>query len=429
MYDDLTYAQQSQGMRNAVIGQIFGVLGILCFRNGLILLYLKVLGFSSPAIIVCLALPMFFGGTMTIPGAFFADSWGKKRVGYVGQILGGTGFVLMAGAGFFRQSGIVAAAAVTGTVLFAAGDTLMGSGWFGLMRPVVPEEVRGRFWSKLRFSWQTVGIIFSAVCALMLNKNSPVGRFQAVLAVAAVFLFTRILFYRRIPEVRQPVKETGFLQTLAHIIKAPGYASFCCYCFLLLLTVGGLPAIFALLEKEVLNMGDDTVVWLGNIFMIGNLAGFFFIGRVIDRFGTRSVFIVCHLTFAAVLFLFLGRGAVPLPLFPVLAFFHLIFGVAIASSSIAMTTEMMALIPEENQALGTSVCTTLQKAGMGFSGIVGAGILYLGILEDRWSIFGSKLSNYDSILLVCGFAVLMLVVTLGLVPSVIGKKPWGPSST
>ena len=423
----LTPAQQSKGMRNAIIGQVFGIMGIICFRNGLVLLYLKLLGLSSPAVMVCLALPMFLGGTMTIPFAFMADRCGKKLIGLVGQVLGLIGFALLVLTGFIRQGGLMYTAVAAGVVLFSIGRTMMGAGWFGLMRPVVPEDMRGRFWSKLRFTWQTVGVLFAGASALMLNKNSPLGLFQSVLVFAGLLTGMRIIFYCRIPEASQPVTHTGFLKTLAHIIKAPGYASFCCYCFLLLLATAGVPALFALLEKEVLDMGDNTVVWLSNIFMIGQIAGFFFIGRVVDRFGTRAVFIICHLTYALVLFLFPVRWALPLPLFAVLAPLHFIYGAAMASSSVAMTTEIMALIPEENQALGTSVGITLIKAGTGFSGMVGAGILSFGILKEKWSLWGHELSNYDSILMMCGFAVLMLVVTLGLVPSVIGQRHWEPA--
>ena len=48
------------------------------------------------------------------------------------------------------------------------------------------------------------------------------------------------------------------------------------------------------------------------------------------------------------------------------------------------------------------------------------------MLSRSWSFLGTPMSQYDTILLIWGLMVVMLVVTLGLVPSVIGKAQWIP---
>ena len=54
-------------------------------------------------------------------------------------------------------------------------------------------------------------------------------------------------------------------------------------------------------------------------------------------------------------------------------------------------------------------------------GVLSAGILKTGALREMWTFGGTTLSQYDSILLGCALLVVLLVVTLGQVPSVIGK--------
>lgn len=428
IHKKLTPEQQHTGMRNAIRTQAFGVMGQICFRSGLLLLYLKVLDFSSPAVITCLSLPFLIAGVMTIPGAYIADLYGRKNIGYSGQTLQLTGFILLALTGFAGSQTVIYFCAVSGVALFSIGDALMGSSWFGLMKPVVPANMRGRFWARLRFCWQTLGLIFSGTCAAFLDKDSSVRVFQFIFSLVALSHFIRIFFYRRIPEEEQPVRKGGFFVTVVHILRSPGYASFCCYIFLLYLTVHGAPAIFALIEKEVIAFGDNQVVWLGNFLMTGNVLGFLFVGRIVDRFGTRVIFLICHLTFGLVMAFFLFRAHVPVNMFAYISILSLLFGAAVSSSSVAVTTEMMSLAPEENQALGTSICITLLKTGMGLSGLIGATALYLGILAEKWTFLGQELSRYDTILLISAFAVVVLTVTLGLVPSVLGKSYEGPST-
>ncbi len=97
------------------------------------------------------------------------------------------------------------------------------------------------------------------------------------------------------------------------------------------------------------------------------------------------------------------------------------FGLISAGVSVAVSTEMMSLAPAVNKSLSTPLCTTLQVAGGGLASLFSAGAINLGILSVNWTIFGHARSAYDSILLINGLLVVMLVVSLGLVPSVIAK--------
>ena len=72
--------------------------------------------------------------------------------------------------------------------------------------------------------------------------------------------------------------------------------------------------------------------------------------------------------------------------------------------------------------MSASLNLTFLRGGQAVSGLIIAWALKLGILSESWSLFGATLGAYDSILLACGVMVLLLVVTLGLVPSVVRSK-------
>ena len=79
------------------------------------------------------------------------------------------------------------------------------------------------------------------------------------------------------------------------VLRIPGYLPFCAYCFLLMLFTGACPMIFSLMEKDVLGFSDDRIVLIGNLMALGGMLGFVLGGRMVDRFGTKYVFLCCHL--------------------------------------------------------------------------------------------------------------------------------------
>ncbi len=420
---ELTPDKRSRAMRDIIFAQCFGCLAMVAFRHGLILLFLSALGFGGATIVICLALPQAMRGLLTIPGAYFADRYGKKLVGGLGLVLTVTGFallcVLLLVPAWLRNPCVV-----FGILLYAIGNALWGAGWFALLSPIVPEAERGGFFGKLRFSWQSAGIVFFMIAGYFLHKNSSPALFVPVMLAIAAGLLVRIIYYVRIPEVEKSApRSRSFADSFISVLRTAGYMSFCAYVFLLSLATIGCVAIFGLVEKKVLLLRDPQVVWLGNLGMMGAVTGFLLIGKLIDRWGTKPAFLICHFGFGLSLFLFVLRGCIPDPTAMILFMgaIHFAFGLMLAGSSVAISTEMLALIPSENKSLATSVCMTLNMGGGALAGFLIAGILKLGVLREQWQFHGLHLSNYDTVLLACGVAVVLLVVTLGLVPSVINK--------
>ncbi|MBI2194039.1 MAG: hypothetical protein HYU36_18855 [Planctomycetes bacterium] len=414
-------------MRSAIIGQCFGTLPHLAFISGQMLLYLRALHIGSARIIIYLSLPLAVD-FLRVPLAYLADRYGKKRIGAAGMVLLIAGFTLISASGF--AAGNWAELAVfAGIVIFALGETCMAAGWFALLSPIVPEYLRGRFFGTLRFSWQSTGIVFAAVVAVFLPADAPVQAYQVLMGVFTAALVCRVPFYARVPELEMPRPgSSSFITALETSVRTPHYFPFCCYVFMLSLFTAACPHLFALAEKEVIHLSDRSVVWLGNLLMIGSVLGYLCGGRAVDRFGTKPVFLVCHFVYGVVLFLFLFRAAWPPLLLFLVGACNFTYGFVKAASSVAITTELLALIPQENKSLSASLCQTLNQGGGAFAGFFSAWILEAGILRESWSLSGMSLSAYDALLLACGGMVVLLVMTLGLVPSVLQKSQGMPGN-
>ncbi len=419
----LTETESRAAMSAAVLLQCVGMLLMLMFMNGVLLLYFSALGFTADRVVFYLSLPRLLQAFAVIPSAYYCASHGKKRIGHLGRLLMGAGgacFVLGGLVSDWQREAFIA----LGVGLCGVGEAMFASGWFALLDGIVPPAMRGRFFGRLRFWWQSVGVVVTAVCSMALSERSPMSAFYGVLAVGILgVLMSGALYSLRIPEVEgEAATEGGPMPTLLRVMRAPGYLPFCAYVFLISAFTAALPAIFGLLERNALGMEDRTVVWLGNAGMLGCVLGFFLGGRAVDRWGTKLVFLAAHFGYALSVGLFLLRDIMTVPLPAYLGALHFAFGVVYAGSTIAISTEMLALFPAENKPLASSVCYTFLQAGAALCGLLGAGLLRSGMLRETWRLGKLLLSAYDGILLIAATMVVLLTVTLGLVPSVIGKS-------
>lgn len=420
--DALTPERRRAAMRSAVFGQCAGTVGSIVFANGLLLLYLKWLGMSDLAVIRSLAIFEVARAVLLLPAAHVADRHGIKRVGGAGLLMTIVGFAgITAAASFSRPASFVIV--LTGITLFSAGYALFSAGWFALLSGFVPRETRGRFFGILRFSWQAVSIVFTAACTLVMPQNPGKGMFQALLLILTLGQADRLWHYRRLPEIAEPAAaDADWKEAMGHVIRAPRYMPFSAYVFLLSLFTAGGPVLFATVEKEILGLGADGVVMLGTFLMVGYLAGFAAGGLAVDRLGTRVVFLLAHVGYGVSLIGLPLRGMFPpAALVPWLAAVNLGYGFFYAASTIAISTEMLALIPPQRKSLATSLCTTLAALGNALSSWLAAAAISAGMLASTWTLRGAAVSAYDTILVVYGVMVMLLVVTLGLVPSVVGK--------
>tara|TARA_B100000579_G_C22822104_1_gene851189 strand:- start:90 stop:1373 length:1284 start_codon:yes stop_codon:yes gene_type:complete len=427
----MTELETKKAMRMIIFTASVGGISYLSFNNGLLLAYLSHLNVPSATILLLLALMPLSQFVFMLPFSFLSDMLGKKFVGNIGLISSLLGYVLMIIASIMPEN-FYTLIIGTGIVLFGVGSAMTLGNWFALLHPIVPEKIRGRFFGRLRLTWQSVGIIFTLIFIYILEQLPFLRIFQAILVIISIFLAIRILFYQQIPELEKPVppKESLF-KTLKNVIAIPYYISFCCYCFLLTFFTAACPQIFNLIEKDVLNYTKTEIIFIGNLLIVGALAGFVIGGRMVDRFGTKYVFMFCHFGFGTILILFLLRSLFPGEIIVYVGILTLLFGSVQAASGLAMTSETLVLIPEENKSLATGLWFTLYSGGTGLSGFLSSKVLELNLINQEWQLFRMQMSSYDGLLLMFGTMVLLMTVTLGLIPSMIKKTPaaWIPQST
>ena len=414
-------------MRQAVFCQCFGLLGQALFTSNVVLLYLLALGADEAKTLFYVVLPNILLALLGAPLAHVADRVGIKRMGNIGILVNTTGIILLAAAGSLASPLGREICSAAGIIVYGIGYAAFASVWFSLLQPIIPEAVRGRFFGLLRLSWQGVSFGAAALIAYLLSLWNELAMFQVIIAATAGLILARGVFYRAIPEMVSPPRErTGMMTALVQLGGQREYAAFGSYIFLLTLFTFICPSLFALVEKTALNLSQSTVVLLANAGMVGAIMGFWLGGLAVDRFGTKYVFLACHLAYGLVLGFFVLRGLFPqAALMAVLGTAHLLFGMIMSASEIAITSESMALSPARHHTLALALLISARHASMFMSGFLSSGALKAGFLMKEWRWRALVLCDVDAIIAACAVMVVILVATLGLVPSIFRKTDLG----
>ncbi|MCG8616114.1 MAG: MFS transporter [Desulfobacterales bacterium] len=409
-------------LRTTVLTVCVSIMPQLFFKNGFLLAYFLELGLNSADVLILLSLPSLIMLILLVPFAYYADLYGKKRIGQMGIFLTITGFGLITAAGLFDTQ--VAARYITsGILLFSIGLSALFSGWFALLTPLIPKEIRGRFFGTMRVSWQIFAICCSFILTYILEKSSDITTYQAILIFFTSLLVLQFRLYTSIPEKhKKPASRQPLLSIIGSISDLPGYMPFCAYCFLLMLATGAWPATLGLLEKNVLAFSDDAIVHMGTMLFAGAMLGFFLGGRSVDRYGTKNVFLMVHFLYFVLLSLVLFRDAVPASHLVYYSIITFGLGAVQAGSTIAITSEMISLAPPENTSVVTSLCMSLQWGGAALSGLLSGKLIQYGILAETWQLNGLTMSRYDSLILFYAVLVLVFTTALGLIPSVVKRR-------
>ena len=139
-----TSAAQKRGMVLVVCAQCFGALSGLVFQKGLVLLYPPTLGLPESRALLYISL-VSFGNLPSIYFACVADRKGLKRVGTPGVLLGIVGATFLPLAALFTDPLHREVIIVCGIIIYAFGGSSLAGTWFPLLRPLIPEHLRGRF--------------------------------------------------------------------------------------------------------------------------------------------------------------------------------------------------------------------------------------------------------------------------------------------
>jgi len=225
------------------------------------------------------------------------DLYGKKRIMVPFYLAGAVFLALLIGApltrGWWGPTGAVAAMAVL-LAGYASLRSLGFSGWFPLVNDNVPDESRGRFFGRLRTSWQIMLILCTIGVGTFLGQHPAVWRFQVLFAVALAANLVMTVGMMAIPEAPVSVQSEvrRFWQRLSVPFRDKVFVNFLVFGALYNLAAGLVGPFGIRCLKGTLGAGDNVVVWMDTLSSIGAALTLPLWGRFADRLGSRALFAV-----------------------------------------------------------------------------------------------------------------------------------------
>lgn len=249
---------------------------------------------SDSALACFFAIPPVLG-VLTALISPLVDIIGKKRIMKPMYLLSAPFVAMLIGIPWllrFLSPGITIVVLALILAGYYATRSLGFAGWFPMINDNVPADTRGRFFGRLRTTWQIALIICTAVLGWFFGNNPELWRFQVVFGFALLANLVGTFVILSVPE--QPVMRRNAAKSFFKMMMMPFrnkvFVNFMIFGALFSLA-SGLASQFSIrCLKTTLGAGDNTVVWME---MFGSIGAAFTLplwGRFVDRFGSRAIF-------------------------------------------------------------------------------------------------------------------------------------------
>ncbi|QHI70019.1 MFS transporter [Tichowtungia aerotolerans] len=407
----LTTEEFKKVSRIIIVAQCLGMMAGALFQNSFYLNYLAARGLDSPRIAMLMPIPLFVTMLLAIPFAYLSDRMGKKRTSIWGQILTAAGIFIL-----IPEIPWATAAVVTAFSVMSIGGSLQAGAWLALLSPIVPEKIRGRFFSRLRVAFQICMIVFSFIISRLLKLNSGIPVFQGVLVFVVITNLFRIQVFNRIPELEtphhEPPKQRHIFAALKAVLQHMSYRRLNSYVFLSTLFTASAPTLFGLLEKDILLFTPARISLMGTLLVTGGMIGCWIGGHLVDRYGAMKMFVLGHIGYITILISVLFREWAAWSSVIHMSLVSILFSISGGIVGISVGAETLALMPRDNKSLAGAFNGTAMSCAGALSGFAIASLLEHSLLPSGWTLLGKTFSAYDSILLTFAGGIALLLIVL-----------------
>jgi len=287
-------------------------------------------------------------------------------------------------------------ALMMGCVLLRQGiDALGFSGWFPILQDIVPAEEIGRFFGKMRVSWQTAAFAVLIISAWFLGKDPAWWKFQVVFGVGVVALFARtvtLLPLAENPPVKTQAERSSLRSIFGGLLSKRSLRDLMIY--IIVYAVGiSITEPFKIKLMKDFGYSDGFILAAVSMMNLGAVLSLPYWGRLADRFGNRAIFSISHVGMIAVM---VGWLAVDKSTFGggLIIGLYLLQSVFFSGNGIAQTRYIMHVVPMTKQSYITllSLGTVVMR---GLAPLLGG--CFLKLAEPLPVIGG--ISHYDMLFL------------------------------
>lgn len=409
---------KQQAMKNAILSACFGAVAqIMVADSSVIILYAGMLQASRFVSLCTTSLQLLSLCLFYIPIAYWMSKFGRKKPVMLSFAIGGLvlGSIIFAPYAGNYKSHIL----IGGLGLFSICMAVATVGWFPILRDIVPDDQRGRFFGRMRISWQLVSVVFLTISALVVRKWGNIETFQIIIFICSVGLLGRAWFTAKLPAHHPKGRKLSMYATVLEVLSSNQLMGYGTYLFWLYLFAGATIPVAIVMCKLYLHISGSFLIALSSCYMVGCIIGFYIGGKVVDRHSTRPVFMLAHFSFSVLNLLFLTIHHDSIFSRGMLIFICVFYGITFACASIAVSSKAFAVVPADYPDVGLAVCLGLYCAGFGLSRFLAGWVLDSGMLADQWYFFGLEMTPYHTLFLIYAVGVLITSFLLTMIPALI----------
>ena len=417
----LTEAQQRRGMRLVYTGQAFGAIQTqLLFSSAIGVLLIKHLG-GTDFQAMLLAPMLMISRVLQIPVSLRVRPSRGKR------------FMLRC----WLATGIAVGAAVAVTLVpldpstkvacllgfLAVGAVLQTCGmtfWFPLLHDVVPGQIRGRFFGRMRTILSASSFVAILLAGWFLGSDPELWRFQIVIAAGLGLYLIRNLFITHLPEIDGHADDnySDWKRYVRQLLSRREVLVFCVYFSLLTFAAGFLNTPLVLyMEHMGFDVSDNVITF--SFKALGQILSLLAAGVLVDRIGTKRVFGLAHVGLCLVCVAVIGIGFLSMDYAKVLMPLAMIAsGGMLAVAHIACTAQLFHLAPDHGRAFFMSLALILLSYGAALSPILAGAVKHYAADELSLTIGGITFDPFQIILAAAAAGMLILLVFLRFVQDI-----------
>ncbi len=422
----MTSADQRRGMRLVYIGQAVGAIQTQILLGSAIgVLLIKHLGGTDFQATLIVPL-MLAARALQIPISLTVPPSRGKRFMLRGWL--GCGLAMAAAIGVTFLPLDPQPKVMTVLTLFAIAGVMQVSAltfWFPLLHDVIPEQMRGRFFGRMRTIWNTTSFIAIVLAGKFLGDAPELWRFQVILIFALGLFLLRNVFIAQLPETDQHADDnySDWKQYIRHILTRREVLVFCVYFSLLSFAAGFLGPPLVLYMNHLGFRAEENVITF-SCAPLGQMIALLPAGWLADHIGTKRVFLVAHLGMCLVFVAVIAIGELPTSQAMILMPLAVIAtGAMLATANVACTAQLFHLAPDHGRAFFMSLAMIVMAYGASVSpALAGAANDYAA----HWltvTVAGIEFHPLQVIFAAAAAGMLLLLVFLAFMEDVRNPRP------
>ena len=372
-------------IRTCILAQSTGaVLVQVLINGGLLPLFILHLGGTKFEVGAAFT-AHFFSQLIRVPVARYVDVRRLKHMVVLWFLVGAVVFAgVFAAVPVADLAGSRAAVWLVITVFFFQRLTVNigAAAWHPLLCDIVPSRLRGRFFGRMRATFQTVSLTIVLLTGLYLGKTPQTHHYVGILGLLLIMNLMRPFLLLRLPNPppARPGAPEPILQNMKHPVLDAGFRRFLLFWGLVAFVINVARPFVVPFLKTDLHFPSSVTVYASGGMVAGMVLTLMAWGRLADHAGNRLVFLLNLLLLAASFILLAvtpGFAGLPAMALVSAALSLILIGTAIGGLGIAHTVRRMHEAPVAHRGPYMNLFMT-------FNGVIaGLGSMAGGFLLDR----------------------------------------------